>query len=173
MAPPDKETSRGGKSFVSKEGLENLVGEWPGKQLVEFWNQIPGVKSVRKFTDRKTAIDRIWNALQQSPSQTAVSTTGPECANQAERIESRKTNGDRGTTRRTRSVQPGSKKDVILKLLSRPSSVTLEKLMRVTGWQAHSVRGFISAGVNNVNKRLGLRVTSNRREDGQRVYQIR
>ena len=132
-----------------------------------FWNEIPGVKPVRKFTDRTTAIDRIWNALQQSRSKTTVSTAGAKCADQP--ITSLITNGERATTQRTRSIQAGTKKAAILKLLRRPAGVTLEKLMRVTRWQAHSVRGFISAGVN---KRMGLRVTSNRREDGQRVYQI-
>ncbi len=157
---------RGRELFASKEDLENLAAKWPGKRLVEFWNGIPDVKPIRKFTDRKTALDRIWNTLQQSRSQTAVSTAGPECGNQPKA--SVKANRDRRTTR-PRSIQAGSKKAAILKLLRRPDGVTLEKLMKVTGWQAHSVRGFISAGVN---KKMGLRVTSNRR-DGQRVYQIR
>lgn len=160
--------NRSGKIFGTKEQLRRLFSRWPGTRLVEIWNELPGVKPVRKFTDRRTAIDRIWNAIQQSRSETAASTARFECSDQPK--ESGKTPGDRGTTWRTRSVQAGSKKAKILKLLKRPTGATLEKLMRVTGWQAHSVRGFISAGVN---KRMDLRVTSNRREDGQRVYQIR
>jgi hypothetical protein len=41
--------------------------------------------------------------------------------------------------------------------------------MSATGWQAHSVRGFISG---QLGKRLGLRVKSFER-DGERVYLIR
>ena len=41
--------------------------------------------------------------------------------------------------------------------------------MRATGWQAHSVRGFISG---HLGKKLGLRVKSLQRE-GERVYAIR
>jgi len=41
--------------------------------------------------------------------------------------------------------------------------------MTATGWQAHRVRGFISA---QLSKRMGLRVKSFPRE-GQRVYRIR
>ncbi|MBI3895650.1 MAG: DUF3489 domain-containing protein [Acidobacteria bacterium] len=62
------------------------------------------------------------------------------------------------------------KKDVILQLLKRPTGVSLEKLMAATGWQAHSVRGFISA---SLGKKMGLKVESNKGDDGQRLYRIR
>jgi hypothetical protein len=41
-------------------------------------------------------------------------------------------------------------------------------MMKVTGWQQHSVRGFL-AGV--VRKRLKLKLAS-KKVDGKRVYQI-
>jgi len=41
--------------------------------------------------------------------------------------------------------------------------------MTTTGWQAHSVRGFLSAAVG---KKMGLHLESSKREDGQRVYRI-
>ena len=63
----------------------------------------------------------------------------------------------------------GSKKAMILRLLRRPTGVSLEKLMAATGWQAHSVRGFISAAVG---RRMGLTVASHKGENGQRVYRI-
>jgi uncharacterized protein DUF3489 len=168
MALPSNGTRRGGELFATKKEFENFIVDWPGKRLVEFWNGIPGVKPVRKFTNRKTAIDRIWNAHQQSRSKPAVSTAGAECADKPK--ESHKTNDRTGIAMRARRAKTVSKTAAILKLLRQPSGVTLEKLMRVTRWQAHSVRGFISAGVN---KRMGFRVTSKRRQDGQRVYQIR
>ncbi len=62
-----------------------------------------------------------------------------------------------------------SKTAVIIRLLQRRTGVTLKVLMAATGWQAHSMRGFISAS----RKRMGLRVKSSKRRDGQRVYQIR
>jgi hypothetical protein len=39
--------------------------------------------------------------------------------------------------------------------------------MKVTGWQAHSVRGFISG---TLGKKMGLTVKSEKRENGSRVY---
>jgi hypothetical protein len=56
-----------------------------------------------------------------------------------------------------------------LDLLRRDGGATLEDIMNATGWQAHSVRGFIS-GV--LSQRMGLTVTSTKREDGKRAYSL-
>ena len=63
----------------------------------------------------------------------------------------------------------GSKNAKILELLRQPNGTTLQDLMTATGWQAHSIRGFLSAVVG---KKLGLKLESSKREDGNRVYQI-
>jgi hypothetical protein len=46
----------------------------------------------------------------------------------------------------------------------------LKELMKVSGWQAHSVRGFLSG---TVGKKLGLAVTSTKGEDGERSYSVK
>lgn len=63
----------------------------------------------------------------------------------------------------------GSKKEKILKLLKRPEGASLQQLQKATGWQAHSVRGFLSGAIK---KRLGLPVHSHPSADGTRVYRI-
>ena len=42
-------------------------------------------------------------------------------------------------------ARDGSKTATILDLLKRKDGATLKELMKVSGWQAHSVRGFLSA----------------------------
>jgi hypothetical protein len=63
----------------------------------------------------------------------------------------------------------GSKTAKILYLLKRPGGVTLKELIKATGWQAHSVRGFLSG---TLGKKMGTPVKSSKRADGERVYRL-
>jgi hypothetical protein len=66
-------------------------------------------------------------------------------------------------------ARQGSKTARIIALLEKPKGATLATLMTATGWQAHSVRGFISG---TLGKKMGLKVKSAKRQDGERVYAI-
>ena len=72
----------------------------------------------------------------------------------------------RVTGKRTDAKGKGA---TIIELLRRKEGATLADLTQATGWQRHSVRGFLSA---QVGKKLGLKLESTKCEDGQRVYQI-
>jgi hypothetical protein len=56
----------------------------------------------------------------------------------------------------------------MLALLRGPNGATIATVMRSTGWQPHTVRGFLTAVVR---KKLGLRLESEK-ADGERVYRI-
>lgn len=58
----------------------------------------------------------------------------------------------------------------MLDLLKRSGGATTKELMKVTGWQPHSVRGFLSG---TLRKKMGLAVTSSKGEDGERSYSIK
>ena len=63
-----------------------------------------------------------------------------------------------------------SKQSRLIATLRAKPGATIEEMMTLTGWQAHSVRGAIS-GV--LRKRLGLNVVCATAEgDGARVYRI-
>jgi hypothetical protein len=76
-----------------------------------------------------------------------------------------------GRPPRSSSQQAGraeSKQARIIGMLRTPGGATIEAMVHASGWQQHSVRGFL-AGV--VRKRLGLNLISEA-GDGGRVYRI-
>ena len=74
-----------------------------------------------------------------------------------------------GKNVRGQSMRAESKQAVVIALLSKPTGTTVPAIMKSTGWQPHSVRGFL-AGV--VRKKLGLNLTSEQTDKG-RVYRIK
>jgi hypothetical protein len=176
-----------GEIFASQKELADLAAKWPANRLIEVWNGIPGLTPVKKFTDRKSAVSRIWKAIQSlDGGATEAATTAPAAP---ERASKRKAGGKTGEkakspTKRAAKVakgkrskggdkptaaRDGSKKAEVLGLLQRKGGATLAQIMKATGWQAHSVRGFISGALG---KKMGLTVGSARREDGERVYTL-
>jgi hypothetical protein len=72
--------------------------------------------------------------------------------------------------KKAKSARAGSKTNKVLELLKRPGGVTAKDLMKATGWQPHSVRGFLSG---TVGKKMGLTVASAKGEDGERSYSVK
>jgi hypothetical protein len=69
----------------------------------------------------------------------------------------------------TKTTREGSKTEQAITLMKAPGGTTLKTLMETFGWQAHSVRGFISG---TLTKKMGLTVVSTKGEDGRRTYTI-
>ena len=67
-----------------------------------------------------------------------------------------------------KQADPGSKQSRLIAMLRSPAGATIAAMMQATGWQQHSVRGFL-AGV--VRKRLKLKLGS-KKVDGTRVYRV-
>ena len=81
----------------------------------------------------------------------------------------RKATPPKAAKRDAKGAREGSKKATILELVNRKAGATLDELVKATGWNSDSVRGFISG---QLGKKMKLKIDSHKREDGQRVYHI-
>jgi len=131
--------------FSTEHEFAAAVASWPLSRLVRVWNALPGVTAVRKFTDRATAIRRIWRQIEMNAARPAT------------------------TARPPLKLTIPTKGEHVVTLLMRPEGASLGELRTITGWKAHTVRGFIS---RQVGRKLGVRVHSYMREN-ERVYKIR
>jgi hypothetical protein len=205
--PEEAETMPGAERFSTADQFAELAVNWPAARLIEIWNSIPGNLPVKKFTDRKTAVTRIWKAIQDlgepiasqlTPEPeteleaTGETTTGPEkvegepvgpdrvanvseqapdVAPAEEELSKKATRSKKTPTGepKAKSTREGSKTATVVELMKREGGVTLKTIMEATGWQAHSVRGFISG---TLTKKMGLAVVSTKSEGGERTYTI-
>jgi hypothetical protein len=169
----------------SEKELAKAAAEWPAGRVVELWNSFAGVapftdcKPVKKFTSRDKAVARIWATIQRLAN--GVTPKLPEDAKRAaETKKAGKTKAAKGAKpapqgkaakgKKTAAGKPreGTHKAQVIAMLQRKGGATLEAIMEATGWQKHTVRGFISI----LGSKGGLKVTSTRREsDGARVYE--
>jgi hypothetical protein len=171
------------QSFSNPKELAKITADWSGTRLVETWNSFAGVapfqelKSVKKFTSRKAALARIWEAIQR---------LSPGVAQQATHVAPAKPKSRKGATKgskpararkgakanreETTEARQGSKKAEVLDLMRRKQGATLAEIMEATGWQPHTVRGFVSGALN---KKMGLEVESFRNAEKERAYRIK
>lgn len=161
--------------FGSAQELAKLVASWPAGRAVEVWNSFAGVapfdelRPVKKFTNRKAAVARIWKAVQ-----ALLASVAQPAAHVAPGKRKGKKGAEQGKRRHTarqaaNQARQGSKKAEVLDLMRRTKGVSLAEIMKKTGWQAHTVRGFVSG---TLTRKLRLKVDSFRAENGERTYRI-
>ena len=66
-------------------------------------------------------------------------------------------------------MRDNSKQATVIQMLQRPEGATISQICAATGWQAHTVRGTFAGAFK---KKLGLNLTSDKAEGGERVYRL-
>jgi uncharacterized membrane protein len=156
----------GAEYFDSQEELAKLATAWPVSRLVDIWNGLPGVAPVKKFTDRKTALARIWKAAQAltlpaapqgAPDAPKAQASNKKAASRQEAAPAQKD---------AKQAREGSKKAEVLELLRRPQGATLAEIQSLTRWAPHTIRGLVST----LGKKM--KVESFKTPDGERAYRL-
>jgi hypothetical protein len=159
--------------FATEKELAKLAADWPAARLVEVWNSFAGVtpfdelKAVKKFTSRKAAVARIWSA---------VARLSPDVAPPAHDVapikaKSKKSapkSKPRDTARKSASESASNKKAEVIALMKRAKGATLAEIVETTGWQKHTVRGFVSI----LASKGGQQIESSKNGQGERTYRI-
>lgn len=168
---PDKTDNQ--HAFASEKELAKLAADWPASRLVEVWNSFAGVapfdnlKPVKKFTSRQTAVSRIWQA---------IARLSPDAAPQAAPVAPAKGSSKKSPTKSSRRARAEkgatesrtNKKAEVIALMKRAKGATLDEIVGATGWQKHTVRGFVSI----LGSKGGLKVESAKNDAGERTYHI-
>jgi hypothetical protein len=97
----------------------------------------------------------------------SVKKAGVTAKAQKRRTRSKGAVGSRNGTKPAGGKQ--TKQQRCLDLLDRREGATIEELQEATGWQKHSVRGFLAGAVR---KKLGLTLISEKPDAGPRRYRI-
>jgi hypothetical protein len=166
-----EQVPEGQQRFATEKELARVSAEWPITRFVEVWNGFAGVVPfdtlfpVKKFTDRQTAVRRIWRAIQ-----VLTPTAAPQAAPAApKKAQPAKQATAKDNAPGPKAARQGSKKAIVLELLRRPEGASLKEIADATQWQAHSIRGFLSGALG---KKMGLTIESLKSESGGRAYRI-
>jgi hypothetical protein len=157
-------------TFASEKDLAAVSKDWPIVRLAEIWNSFAGVtpfdelKPVKKFTTRQTAIERIWNAVQR------LARDGETRADDssAKRGKGRLPDSARRKHVRANKKEARPKKKEVIAMMRRAKGATVAEIMEATGWQKHTVRGFVSI----LGSKSGHKIESMKTGAGERAYRI-
>src|SRR3954467_6590789 len=119
-----KQVGAASDTFRTEAELSEVAAAWPANRLVDIWNSIPGFVPVKKFTNRKTAVLRIWKAIQSLDGGVAAlaATSAESPAAERSKRARRKTRANQtGNAMRTPTaefaVRPDSKNAKVLSML--------------------------------------------------------
>jgi ribosomal protein L7/L12 len=155
--------------FSSQAELAQLTADWPGSRWIEVWNSISGHKPVSKLGPAKQAAARVWAALQRvanTPHSKPNKATKPATKAKTARKGAKKSSTAKSKKTVAASEPRESKKAEVIALLRRAKGVSLSEIQKLTGWQKHTIRGFISL----LGSKAGLKIISTRTDAGERSY---
>jgi hypothetical protein len=178
------EAVTGTETFGTAAELAALAANWPDGRLLATYNSLP-VRSVKEFPNAATAAKAIWKVVsklkpldpvappaakgkQKASQQAKTAKKAPTAQRGAKQAQPTKERKAKSTREKANAPRPGSKGAQVLEMIAKGQGATLAEIMKATKWQAHTVRGFISIA----SKKHGMKIESEKRADGERVYSV-
>jgi hypothetical protein len=161
------------QSFSSAKDLAKLTADWPVSRLVDTGNSFAGVapfdelKPVKKFTSRKAAVTRIWQAVARLSHDVAQPAADVALAKGKSKMSSAKP-PRRARAQKDVTEARSNKKAEVIAMMKRAKGATLAEITEATGWQKHTVRGFVSI----LGRKGGEKTESSKNAAGERSYRI-
>ena len=162
----------GGEIFASQAEFTEIGSRLPIQTLVDAWNSLAGVTPVKRFKDRATTTQRLWEVIDTTLAPLMAASFAP--ATKATKAKAPKDPRTKTPTPDTPIPPPdtktpapareGSKKAQAIAMLER--GTTREELETAFGWLPHTTRGFLST----LGKTRAIEVTKG--DDGIRTYRL-
>ncbi len=185
-------TDEPGTWFDSLEGLGHIATEraWSKEDVTAIWNGFAGtagpfgdLKPVKQMRNRPYGLKRIWEAIQRLvPADAASEPVAPvvdtvEVPKKVTRKKNTKiAKAAKTVTKRTAKVkkavvtevQKSTKRDDVVKLISRKHGASLAEISEKMGYKFHTIRGMIST----LGSKHGLTIESFKDKTKGRCYRL-
>jgi hypothetical protein len=171
----------------SKEDITELWNSFAGSP------EFAELKPQKQFKNRQYGLEKIWAAIQRllepehapdalpTPANALDSPTkrppNAQSENPTKTMKPKKTSKPKASKprktatkaeKKPKAPRQHTKRDEVVRLISRANGATQAEIMEKMGWQPHTVRGFIST----LGSKFGIKVTSTKTENKGLIYKV-